>query len=131
MNSSGCHTGVETPGARDTADTACTATSLGLALDGSPATRRPAQTLADALATLKQLGVTDRRVFDGILRSMLENNRHYLGFWSVWEPNALDGRDDEYVNQQGHDDTGRYIPFWNRGSGVIAVEPNVFYETPG
>jgi DNA-binding CsgD family transcriptional regulator len=91
----------------------------------------PARLLADALTALKRLGVTDRTVFDRILRCTLERNPNYLGFWSVWEPNALDGLDDEYVNHQGHDDTGRYIPFWNRSHGQINLEPNVFYETPG
>lgn len=92
---------------------------------------RPAQLLADTLSALKLLGMTDRSVFDCILRTTLEQHAGYLGFWSVWEPNALDGRDHEFVNRSGHDDTGRYIPFWNRGSGSIALEPNQYYETPG
>lgn len=91
----------------------------------------PARLLADTLAMLKRLGVTERPVFDGILRTTLESHPRYLGVWSVWEPDALDGRDRDFVNREGHDGTGRYIPFWNRGTGAIAVEPNVFYETPG
>ncbi|HEX4352491.1 MAG TPA: LuxR C-terminal-related transcriptional regulator [Polyangiales bacterium] len=91
----------------------------------------PARLLADTLTSLKRLGITERAVLDEILRSALETHAAFLGFWSVWEPNALDGRDHEFVNQRGHDATGRYIPFWNRGGGAIAVEPNVFYETPG
>ncbi|HEY2735151.1 MAG TPA: LuxR C-terminal-related transcriptional regulator [Polyangiales bacterium] len=91
----------------------------------------PARLLADTLTSLKRLGITERAVLDEILRSALETHAGFLGFWSVWEPNALDGRDHEFVNRSGHDDTGRYIPFWNRGGGAIAVEPNVFYETPG
>ena len=103
---------------------------MTLAAD-SGGTAHPAQLLADALTALKRLGVTERPVFDRILRSTLEQHTGYLGFWSVWEPNALDGRDQEWVNRQGHDDTGRYIPFWNRSRGRINLEPNVFYETPG
>jgi DNA-binding CsgD family transcriptional regulator len=99
------------------------------AREASPSS--PARLLADTLAMLKRLGVTDRPVFDGILRTTLGSHPRYLGVWSVWEPNALDGRDRDFVNGEGHDDTGRYIPFWNRGCGSIAVEPNVFYETPG
>jgi DNA-binding CsgD family transcriptional regulator len=91
----------------------------------------PARLLADTLAMLKRLGVTDRPVFDGILRTTLESHPRYLGVWSVWEPNALDGRDRDFVDREGHDGTGRYIPFWNRGGGVVTVEPNVHYETPG
>jgi DNA-binding CsgD family transcriptional regulator len=97
--------------------------------DAAPSS--PARLLADTLAMLKRLAVTDRAVFDGILRTTLESHPRYLGVWSVWEPNALDGRDLDYVNREGHDSTGRYIPFWNRGCGAITVEPNVDYETPG
>ncbi|HXU84053.1 MAG TPA: cache domain-containing protein, partial [Polyangia bacterium] len=97
--------------------------------DAAPSS--PARLLADTLAMLKRLGVTERPVFDGILRTTLESHPRYLGVWSVWEPNALDGRDRDFVNREGHDGTGRYIPFWNRGTGAITVEPNVFYETPG
>jgi DNA-binding CsgD family transcriptional regulator len=91
----------------------------------------PARLMADTLTMLKHLGVTDRAVFDGILRTTLASHPRYLCVWSIWEPNALDGRDRDFVNRQGHDGTGRYIPLWNRGRGAIALEPNVHYETPG
>jgi DNA-binding CsgD family transcriptional regulator len=91
----------------------------------------PARLMADTLTMLKRLGVTDRAVYDGILRTTLESHPRYLCVWSVWEPDALDGRDRDFVGRQGHDGTGRYIPLWNRGRGAIALEPNVHYETPG
>ena len=91
----------------------------------------PARLMADTLTMLKRLGVTDRAVYDGILRTTLASHPRYLCVWSVWEPDALDGRDRDFVNRQGHDGTGRYIPLWNRGCGAIALEPNVEYETPG
>jgi DNA-binding CsgD family transcriptional regulator len=91
----------------------------------------PARLMAETMASLKRLGVADRGVFDGILRATLERHPRYLGVWTVWEPDALDGRDREFANRAGHDETGRYVPFWNRGCGSIRVEPNVLYETPG
>jgi DNA-binding CsgD family transcriptional regulator len=91
----------------------------------------PARLMAETLTMLKRLGVTDRAVFDGILRTTLESHPRYLCVWSIWEPNALDGRDRDYVNRRGHDVTGRYIPLWHRGRGAIALEANVHYETPG
>ena len=51
--------------------------------------------------------------------------------WTAWEPNAFDGRDAEFANQPGSDATGRYVPYWNRGAGAIAVEANKDYTTPG
>jgi DNA-binding CsgD family transcriptional regulator len=86
--------------------------------------------LSETFATMRELGISDRRLFDSILRETLAQNPQYLGVWTVWEPNALDGRDREFANAPGHDRTGRFIPLWNRAGG-IHVEPNVGYDVPG
>ena len=88
-----------------------------------------ARALADAFVALKSVGVTDRSVYDGVLRDVLANHPRYLGVWSVWEPNALDGRDLDFAHSPGHDETGRFVPLWSRGSGRITVEPNSAYDT--
>lgn len=90
-----------------------------------------ARTLASTFSSMRELGICDRRIFDEILRETLARNSQYLGVWSVWEPNALDGRDDEFAGAPGHDATGRFIPFWNRALGVIQHEPNIGYDVPG
>ncbi len=90
-----------------------------------------AKALAETFATMRALGISDRRLFDGILRETLAQNPQYLGVWTVWEPNALDGRDREFANAPGHDNTGRFIPLWNRCGGAIHVEPNIGYDIPG
>lgn len=90
------------------------------------------RTLAQTFEGLKQSGVTpDRAVMDAMLKQVLNANPGFLGIWTCWEPNALDGKDAEYTNALGHDATGRYIPYWNRASGEIAVEPLMNYEKPG
>jgi methyl-accepting chemotaxis protein len=50
-----------------------------------------------------------------------------LATWTCWEPNALDNLDDQYVNDIGHDATGRFIPYWNRLDGPIDVVPLAGY----
>lgn len=90
-----------------------------------------AKALAETFSAMRQLGISDRRLFDDILRETLAQNREYLGVWTVWEPNALDGRDCDFANAPGHDATGRYIPFFNRGGGSIQLEPNLGYDVPG
>ena len=95
------------------------------------ATVSTARQLADTFAGMRELGIKDRRLFDDILRETLAQNPQYLGVWSVWEPNALDGRDEDFANAPGHDATGRFIPLWNRGGGKIHVEPNLGYDVPG
>lgn len=88
-----------------------------------------ARRLAEALLALKRVGVTDRGVYDAVLRNVLVTHPRYLGVWSVWEPDALDGRDSAFANSPGHDATGRFVPLWSRGSGRITVEPNSAYDT--
>jgi len=90
-----------------------------------------ARALAETFSTMRALGISDRSLFDGILRETLAQNPQYLGVWTVWEPNALDGRDRDFANAPGHDGTGRFIPFWNRGGGAIHLEPNLGYDVPG
>ncbi len=52
------------------------------------------------------------------LQSVLEKHDRLLGVWSVWEPNALDGLDADFMGQPGSDATGRFAPYWNRVDGV-------------
>jgi len=89
----------------------------------------PARTLAQAFLAQKISGVTDRRLGDAMLKKVLEENPKLLGVWTLWEPNAFDGRDTAFVNTPGTDATGRYIPYFNRGAGYIKLEPNVDYES--
>jgi len=87
-----------------------------------------ARTVAQALTGFKQHGqVPEREVLNIMLRQILEDNPEFLGVWTVWEPDALDGRDKEFAGQKGHDDTGRFIPYWNRVGGMH-IEPCVDYE---
>ncbi|MEX6723828.1 methyl-accepting chemotaxis protein [Parapedomonas caeni] len=90
-----------------------------------------ARGLAHSLAALKASGVTDRAAFDAVQRELLAANPALLGVWTGWEPDALDGRDAEFVGKPGHDSTGRYVPYWNRGAGSINVEALIDYDKPG
>lgn len=86
--------------------------------------------LAALFAGLKSLSVVDRDLHSAILRQALEANPRYLGVWAVWEPNALDGRDAEFVHRPGHDASGRFLPVWHRRFGEIQVEANVSSNDP-
>ncbi len=90
-----------------------------------------ARTLAQAMAGMKAQGRIDRTSADAMLKGVLAGNAGFLGVWSGWEPDALDGQDAKHINQPGHDGTGRYIPYWNRGSGQVVLEPLLDYDKPG
>lgn len=80
------------------------------------------RTLAEVFGGMKQNDSTDREEMMAVMKSIIEKNPNLVGVWTVWEPNALDGKDNEYVNTKGHDDTGRFIPYWNRGDGNLEME---------
>jgi methyl-accepting chemotaxis protein len=71
-----------------------------------------------------------RDTFNAVLLGNLENNPGYLGSYSAWEPDALDGNDSKFANTDGHDASGRFIPYWNRDpNGKIARQALVEYES--
>ncbi len=91
------------------------------------------KTLSDTMRGMKASGVPPTRdQLDAMARQVLTLHPEFIGTYSIWEPNALDGKDAEYVKKTpAYDDTGRYIACWNRGSGQIAVEPLIDYEKAG
>ncbi len=87
-----------------------------------------ARSLAFSFAGLKKQKQTpERTILSSMLREIVEQAPQFLGVWTVWEPDALDGKDAEYVNKEGHDATGRFIAYWNRVGGVH-IEPCMDYE---
>jgi methyl-accepting chemotaxis protein/methyl-accepting chemotaxis protein-1 (serine sensor receptor) len=90
-----------------------------------------ARDLADHAAALLAAGVTDRAAHGAIAKGTLAANPALLASWYAWEPNALDGKDAEFAGRPGHDATGRYVPYYNRGSGEISLEPLLNYTVPG
>ncbi|WP_237906046.1 methyl-accepting chemotaxis protein [Azospirillum brasilense] len=87
--------------------------------------------IATSLVGLKAAGRTDREQLSTWLKSIAEANPEFLGVWVGMEPNALDGRDAEFANKPGSDASGRFLPYWNRGSGTVALESLVGYDDPG
>ncbi|RQD88913.1 methyl-accepting chemotaxis protein, partial [Methanosalsum natronophilum] len=54
--------------------------------------------------------------------------RPCIDFYVAYEPNAFDGDDEDFVNEEGHDETGRFVPYWYREGNTIGLEPLVDYE---
>ena len=90
-----------------------------------------ARAMAHSLEGMKKRDVPPRDMMDGILRQVLEKNPSFIGVWTCWEPDAMDGKDEDFINAVGHDGTGRYIPYWNRVSGTVDVEPLKNYTVAG
>ena len=92
-----------------------------------------ARSLADVFSAYESVRPEDRRdIFSTFLKQVLNNNADFLGVWTCWEPDALDNLDSEFKNTVGHDETGRFIPYWYRdSSGKIEYEPLKSYTVSG
>lgn len=84
--------------------------------------------LSSVFSGIKESGeILSRDTANNLLKTTLEKTPEIMGVWTVWEPDAFDGKDSEFVNTEGHDSTGRFIPYWNRVGG-IHIEPCVDYD---
>ncbi|MBI9010513.1 MAG: C50 carotenoid epsilon cyclase [Tenericutes bacterium] len=79
--------------------------------------------------TMSNYESADRDEVNYILKGLLLENPQLVGVYVGYEPNAFDGRDVEFIGTEGHDETGRFVPYWNTINGPISVEPLVDYET--
>ena len=89
--------------------------------------------IAEIIENELKIGVDlSRENIYSLLSKYLEKNQNILGAYVLFEPDAFDGKDDEYKNTEFHDETGRFVPYIVRDkSGNISIEPLVGYETEG
>lgn len=87
-----------------------------------------AKILSETLTNLHQLGQTERQLYDAILRQYVAQDPRIAGAWAIWEPNALDGRDSEFVNTPRSDDSGRFISYWYRSGKDIKFDISRDYD---
>jgi len=91
-----------------------------------------ARTLAQSFQTIKFIDKENRRDYvNTVLKNIIIENPAFFGVSTCWEPNAFDGLDDKYKNTFGHDETGRFIPYFYRDSSEIKFEPLKDYEKQG
>ena len=74
----------------------------------------------------------DRKHMNDILERQLEGNSTFFGTYTLFEPNAFDGKDNDFANKPFHDKTGRMIPYITRkDGGGFNIDPLVDYEKEG
>lgn len=70
----------------------------------------------------------------GIMSESLKENESVVGHALGFEPNAFDGRDEEFstIENSGADENGRFLPYLYLGeNGEVVVETLVGYDVPG
>lgn len=76
--------------------------------------------------------VPEREDANVMLQEMLENNESALSTWMYWEKDAFDNADEDYIDEEGHDGTGQFIPAWSRAAdGRYVLEPVRAYNEEG
>ncbi|WP_340820418.1 methyl-accepting chemotaxis protein [Methanolobus sp. WCC4] len=88
------------------------------------------QLLARTLAnTMENYDTGNRDEVNAILKDLLKEDQGLLGTYVAYEADAFDGKDAEFANTEGHDTTGRFIPYWSRIGGSVSLDPLAGYET--
>ncbi len=89
------------------------------------------QSVASALLAQRAHGGVSREAASAIVHDQLQNHPEWVGMGTLWEPQAFDGKDGDYVDAEGHDNTGRFMTYWAYNGQSLIREPLVGYEKPG
>jgi methyl-accepting chemotaxis protein len=88
-----------------------------------------AKTLADIMNSFEAIPAGQRRDrYDDIILSIMESNPSFMGMFSIWKSNAIDGNDAAFISDPGTDSTGRYMPWFSRRTGVLEERSLSEYE---
>ncbi|MDG5799624.1 methyl-accepting chemotaxis protein [Marinilabiliaceae bacterium ANBcel2] len=74
-------------------------------------------------------GSISRELAIDMAKNVLLSNENFLGFTLAFEPDAFDNKDEEYINAQYHDETGRFLSYITKDGENVAVEALIDYET--
>lgn len=93
---------------------------------------------ATAATTVGQIEAksTNRASVLASLRKLLADNPNLLATWVAFEPNAFDGQDASFVSTadhvvEGHDATGRFVPYVAREGDSSSLVALADYDKPG
>jgi methyl-accepting chemotaxis protein len=71
-----------------------------------------------------------RRIqYNDILAGVINSNPNFVSIYTIWKPNALDGRDAAYANTEGTDSSGQYISCYTRESGRLELTAYQGYQS--
>ncbi|MDR2246184.1 MAG: methyl-accepting chemotaxis protein [Treponema sp.] len=88
-----------------------------------------AKVLAEIMIFFEEVPAAERRTrYDNIILSIMESNPNFVGMFSIWKPNAIDGRDADFIGDPGADATGRYMPWYSRRTGTLEKHSLESYE---
>ena len=85
--------------------------------------------LLDELITLKKAGNTDRTALLELQKKLLLENKGLLSLSTFWEPNAFDGKDENFRGSDYYDD-GKFTAYvyWENETIEVVALKNVYTE---
>ncbi|QDK37020.1 methyl-accepting chemotaxis protein [Bdellovibrio sp. NC01] len=89
------------------------------------------RTMAHQFQSFRAHGFTSREPVHESLKEILVQNKFLIGAWTGWEPNAWDGKDAQFANSKGTDQTGRFVPYLNWENGKASLTPLLGYDKQG
>lgn len=84
-----------------------------------------ARALAEMMEMYSSVPISQRRaIFSAMMKEVLEGNPSFLGLWTLWEPDALEGGDAQFAGKKelGSDSIGRFTPYYVLVEGAIHLE---------
>lgn len=74
-----------------------------------------ARTILSSFKGYQSFPKNDRRkIFSNLMLNALKSNPSFYSVWTTWEPNALDGNDQAFINTSGNNEIGRFVSTWYR-----------------
>jgi methyl-accepting chemotaxis protein len=81
------------------------------------------ETMAHVMEQYQQIIPTNRRnVFNVMLEGLTQSNPDIFGAWCVWEPDILEGNDQQYLGTKGTSSSGRFSPYYYWDNGKVEVD---------
>ncbi|MBB3355959.1 hypothetical protein FHT70_005930 [Rhizobium sp. BK049] len=65
-----------------------------------------------------------------ILSETVENNPLAFAAFTVWNPNAFDGQDKDFIGKPLHDQTGRFVPYFFLDGAKLGSMVTPGYDDP-
>jgi methyl-accepting chemotaxis protein len=75
-------------------------------------------TLVQTALAMKEDGDPSRELVHAMMKNVLEKNENYYAVWTMWEPNAFDGKDEQY-SELFNQEIGLFSASYYRSGGEL------------
>ena len=101
----------------------------GLIFDKLRQSEAAASSLASILLQFRRAGDVSREAMSEAVRGAAASSENFFGIWALWEPNAYDGKDAEFVgNEDVGNEEGRANAYWLQKDGELGYDVSDNYD---